>query len=436
MATVDGLAFDRASVSVRSKDADGRLHIEFSPISKANVCGYLGREIPDAEGLGLKPDRLYQLYRDPDELAKGAATFNKIPILNRHIPVSAAAPQKEAIIGATGSDAEFAAPYLKNSLVVWDSAAIDLIESGEQKEISSAYRYAPDMTPGVSPGGERFDGVMRSIRANHVAIVPKGRAGPDVVVGDAALPILTTQKETRRMATKKILSPKAAAAKSALTAHLSALIAQDAELEDVIKLLETLEPDPEAKDDPAEITEDDGAEAQIKAICGGKIPDEDIARIIAMVTPALGDEVVSLGNEVVSDGKDAEAKPEDKKDEGKDGEEKVTKTAMDAAIAAAVKVAEDNTVARLKGARDAERAVEPWVGKLVAMDSADAVYGAALKTLGIDTKGVHPSAYPHILKAQPLPGSRAQTPRMAADAATSSADFSKRFPGAATVRHV
>ena len=47
----DSIAFDRASV--RNYDADGRMHVERTPISKANVCEYWGREIPGAEALGL-----------------------------------------------------------------------------------------------------------------------------------------------------------------------------------------------------------------------------------------------------------------------------------------------------------------------------------------------------------------------------------------------
>jgi Uncharacterized protein conserved in bacteria (DUF2213) len=65
-----GLAFDRASV--RTYDRDGRLHVETSNISKAAVNPYIGREIPDYKALGLDPDRVYQLLRDPDELAEAA----------------------------------------------------------------------------------------------------------------------------------------------------------------------------------------------------------------------------------------------------------------------------------------------------------------------------------------------------------------------------
>lgn len=64
------LAFDRASV--RTYDQDGRLHVAITPISKANVCPYLGSEIPDWEELGLDAQRTYRLLRDPDELARAA----------------------------------------------------------------------------------------------------------------------------------------------------------------------------------------------------------------------------------------------------------------------------------------------------------------------------------------------------------------------------
>lgn len=179
------LAFDRASV--RSMDKDGRLHVEITNISKATVNPYFGYEIPDSEALGLEPSKVYMLLRDPDELAKAAPTSNNIQLLDRHDPVSADSPKPNITIGSTGTDAVFQAPFLKNSLVVWDAEAIKRIESGETQELSCAYRYRADMTSGIYEG-IRYDGVMRDLCFNHVALVERGRAGPDVVVGDAAKP--------------------------------------------------------------------------------------------------------------------------------------------------------------------------------------------------------------------------------------------------------
>jgi len=175
------VALDRASV--RSYDADGRLHVAASNISKACVNPYWGREIPDCRELGLDPNKQYRLLRHPDELAKAADTFNNLPVLSRHVPVSADSHQPYLVIGSTGTDAAFRKPYLTNSLVIWAKPAIDAIESNEQRQLSCAYRYAADMTPGVYEG-ESYDGVMCDIVGNHVALVRDGRAGPEVMVGD------------------------------------------------------------------------------------------------------------------------------------------------------------------------------------------------------------------------------------------------------------
>lgn len=181
--STDRIALDRASV--RRVDQDGRLHVSVSNISKANVCPYQGREIPGYEALGLDANRTYQLLRPADELAKAATTFNNQPILSVHRPHSAEDHRPELVVGSTGTDSKFSDPYLTTSLVIFDGAAIAGIESGQNRELSCGYYYRADMTPG-NYKGTAYDGVMRDIRANHIALVPQGRAGADVMVGDAA----------------------------------------------------------------------------------------------------------------------------------------------------------------------------------------------------------------------------------------------------------
>lgn len=178
------LAYDRAG-SVRSFDDNGRLRVEHTPISKANICTYQGREIPDYAALGLNPDQQYRLLRDPHELAKAAPTFNSLPVLEGHTPTSADAHPRELTVGATMDNAHFEAPYLSVGMVIFDGQMIARIQSGEQRELSCGYAYEADMTPGHYDG-EAYDGRMTHIRGNHVALVSKGRAGPDVLVHDAA----------------------------------------------------------------------------------------------------------------------------------------------------------------------------------------------------------------------------------------------------------
>ena len=136
--------------------------------------GDLGSEIADADRLGLEPQRVYMLLRDPSELDKAKASFNSLPILIGHAPVNADDPQPEIVAGATGSGARFANPYLLNSLVIWRSDAIEAIKNGSNLDLSAGYRYTLDWGPGTFRG-ERYDGTMTRIEGSHVALVREGR---------------------------------------------------------------------------------------------------------------------------------------------------------------------------------------------------------------------------------------------------------------------
>lgn len=61
-------------------------------------------------------------------------------------------------------------------LVIQDADAASKVESGELVELSCGYDIDYDPTPGETPEGERYDGVQRNIRGNHVALLPPGKA--------------------------------------------------------------------------------------------------------------------------------------------------------------------------------------------------------------------------------------------------------------------
>ncbi len=178
------LAMDRGA---RSRDVNGWLHIKDCRISKANVCPYLGKEIPDSEAMGLQPEQVYYLYRDASALRAAAASFERAPLMMTHVAVTADQPNKHQIIGAV-SNVRWQAPYLVGDLTVWDGLGIEAIESERQQELSPGYHYRCEMSPGVHEG-EPFQGRMLDIVANHLAIVDVGRTGPDVLVNDRALQV-------------------------------------------------------------------------------------------------------------------------------------------------------------------------------------------------------------------------------------------------------
>ncbi|SDR17504.1 DUF2213 domain-containing protein [Paraburkholderia tuberum] len=463
------LAFDRESV--RTYDQDGRLHVAMTHISKANVCPYRGDEIPDGEKLGLDPNRVYMLLRDPDELAKGTATANNIPVLDVHLPHSAEDHQPDSVIGSTGTDAAFNAPYLDNSLVIWTQDAIRGVETGAQQEISSSYYYRADMTPGTYEGVP-YDGVMRDIKFNHVAVVKKGRAGPDVMVGDSLLNLNGERPVSKPLSKKAVmakgallavLKPKMAAdaapidldtilagvkrrnwleKKPGIVAAIKAQLAQDADLEDVVELLDRL--DNEQPGDEIAEDDDDPKHTEILDLLRGKVSDEDLAKVQGMLK-ALG--VVAAATDQPPEG-GANNNPANQENKAAipngDNEDKdvVSRAAMDSALRAerelstkkandAARDAEERTIKRLRATQEAEGIVEPYVGKLTAMDSAEAVYRSALDILKVDVKDVHPSAFKALLLAQPKPGD--QTPRrtLARDSAGETPEgFADTFPNA------
>jgi len=442
-----GLAFDRATV--RTIDVDGRMHVEISNISKATVNPYRGSEIPDWEVLGLDANRIYFLLRDPQELEKAAPTFNNIPLLSKHIPVSAAEPQKEFVVGATGSNASYLAPYLKNSLVVWDAVAIALIESDEQKELSSAYRYRADMTPGMYEG-VAYDGVMRDIRGNHVALVEVGRAGPDVVVGDSStlnpseIPKMKLSKTAAVVAgalgahirprlaqdaalgdltpflkgvSRKNLKSEQPRIIRAMQNHFKGKLAQDADLEDLKEVIEVftdpaVAPIGEDEDDdtvePKPVAQDDELMGKIREMLGEKLGPEEAARVMAALgePPAANDEPPHTP--------DTPPGP-------------VTQQAMDQALAKAQKAGEQAAVQRMTAIRTAEQECRPILGEIVAQDSAEAVYKMALDAKGIDLTDTPPSAYRAMVKMALAQDQAPQTPRVAMDSAAQKS-FRDRFP--------
>ena len=383
--TVERLAFDRASV--RSFDGNGRLQVKVSNISKANVCPYFGREIPNYEALGLDPDKIYQLWRHPDELKKAAATFNNIPLLNIHKPDFPGDPPRESRVGVTHSTAEFVHPYLQNGLSVWDNSAIAGIETEEQEELSSSYQYVADMTPGVTPDGEVYDGIMRDIIGNHVALVEKGRAGSDVLVADSLPPELNHMRKHKVAAIRATLKP---------------LLAQDADLEaEVRKALLAL--DEAEKEDEKE----------------NKPADEDDEK----------DKKKTADDEDDEDDKDKKKSADDEDDEEDD---KVSKTAMDSAIRLASDSATKKAAENFRKIREAEQVVRSLIGDVIAMDSADDVYRTALEQSGVDIAGVHPSAFPAMVKMA-ISQKENSRPVIAQDSASVS-DFEKAFPTAGKLK--
>lgn len=190
----------------------------------------------------------------------------------------------------------------------------------------------------------------------------------------------------------------------AIRATLKPLLAQDADLEaEVRKALLALD-EAEKKDEEEKKSADD--------------EDDDEK-----------DKKKTADDEDDEDDKDKKKTADDEDDEEDD---KVSKTAMDSAIRLAADSATKKAAENFRKVREAEQIVRPLIGDVVAMDSAEDVYRTALEQSGVDIAGVHPSAYPAMVKMA-ISQKENSRPVIAQDSASVS-EFEKAFPTAGKLK--
>lgn len=384
--------------SARSYDRNGRLHISKTHITKATVNPYFGMEIPNSEGLGLDPQTIYYMLRSPEELAKAAPTFERIQILIKHKPILNTDPPKMITVGTTGSDVHFDAPYLDADVALWDDQAIAGVETETQQEWSCAYRYVAIMTPGIFEG-QRYDGMMTEIEADHLALVEAGRAGSDVIAADEEIKIMKPTK----LGTALIATLGGMSAKLALDSALPALVGQAVKKTfnkaDVSAKLIAMDADLK----PAAIT------AVIDSLLAMDEEKEHPKDCDCKECKIAADE----------------AEEEEKKKkiaEDAEADEKEKKIAADAEKK--LEGAMDSFRKDLREANEARLAVRPVVGEVIAQDSAAEIYGFALDHMKVDHAGV--TGVPALKSLFTLAHSRSAVP--VALIAQDSAGAAARFP--------
>ena len=419
--TANLIAFDRASA--RRIDDDGRMHVAQSNISKAVVNPYYGSEIPRFAELGLDPQKIYYLLRDPVELERAADSFNNLPLMLKHVHQKAGDPQTDIIVGSI-SDASYDHPYLRASMCIWDERGIAAVETKTMVELSSSYHYEAVMEPGEFEG-KPYDGRMTNIRGNHLALVESGRAGPDVVVADANP--FTNKQEAPVMKKTKLgiallaalsgVAPKLAQ-DSALAAQVggakkkgfkredivAAIVAMDGEvdteqLDNIIDAVLDVEQDPSPQDLTATATDNDPStdpkHAEIIDFLRGKgLTPEDLEAVGAMLS--------------------AKESPgaTDEDPEGFMKEEDV-KTAMDSMKASLTA----DLTKQFREMDAAKAAVRPVVGDVIAMDSAAQVYRFALDHMKIEHKDTPDAGLANLFKVASSVSAKSATPQVAHDAA-------------------
>lgn len=167
------------TISVRRYDLGQITSIERTPqgflkvpgfATRTGVFTYIGQNGAVRREL-RHPDDVF----DPESLA----TLKNAPVTLEHPPVMLTpANVKDYMKGYTTDRVEVNRDLVETDLIIAVADAIKAVEDDGMRELSSGYLADLEEVPGVYNGND-YDCRQRNIKYNHLAIVKKGRAGPE-----------------------------------------------------------------------------------------------------------------------------------------------------------------------------------------------------------------------------------------------------------------
>lgn len=209
------IAYYGAQISPNmTRTPEGYLICRNVPINRTGDQEYAARELQ----LDGDPDRLVIVHRYPEDVFDPAAmaSFEGKDVTQGHPPENLT-PENQAA---------YSKGHIENVRRVGDATVADLfikdaglasdVENGVIREVSCGYLcdYVPD--------GDGYK--QQRIRGNHVAVVPRGRAGHDVAIKDAAHEAEKGRNNTMSKFAHAILTAFGMAAKDASEEEMKELV--------------------------------------------------------------------------------------------------------------------------------------------------------------------------------------------------------------------
>ena len=303
------------------------------PIARTGPQDYLAREMM----LDGDPERVVTVQRYPEDVFEAAtlASFEGKPVTEGHPPENVSPENYAAYTKGHVQNVRRSGEYIVADLYINDANLAEEVRNNVKREVSCGYlcSYVPD------GAGYR----QSNIRGNHVAVVPKGRAGSTVAIQDTAPEAEKGGNKHMNEFWKSVL-------------HAFGMAAKDASPEELDKMVETtataLDAEPAEKAPEAAPAEEKPAEDEMieKAPKGDDLGSK-LDRIIAMLeAKSRGGE----GEHRLHDESDIDEEIKrllGKEEEGKSITIPVENDCMDAA-------AKDAAVAVLRKVRPAVAAIE------------------------------------------------------------------------------
>lgn len=229
-----------------TESPEGFLICHDVPIARTGPQEYRARELQ----LDGDPERIITVNRHPEDVFEDAtlASFEGKPITEDHPPENVGPENYAAYTKGHVQNVRRQGDYIIADLYINDAQLADEVKNGLKREVSCGYlcNYVPD--------GESYR--QTAIRGNHVAVVPKGRAGREVAIKDAAAQAEKGLKQMKKETKEALYRFFGLAANDAAPEELEQLT------KDVSTVADALDAEPaEAPEaEPAEKTEDEMVE--------------------------------------------------------------------------------------------------------------------------------------------------------------------------------
>lgn len=161
---------------------DGYLVADVRTARAGNIQVYRGAEVGKPE---METVRVYRPEETVfDKAAMASFAYKPVTVLHPKDLVTADNWRDHAV-GITGGEIARDGEFLRMPMCLMDADAIAVVEDGT-RELSCGYTCDLAWEPGETPGGEKYDAKVVRIMGNHLAVVPKGRAGSECRIGDRA----------------------------------------------------------------------------------------------------------------------------------------------------------------------------------------------------------------------------------------------------------
>ncbi len=215
-----------------TKKPNGGIICTGVPVARTGTQEYLARELQ----LDGDPERIIPVRREPEEVFSPAAlaSFEGCAVTDGHPPENVTAENFSAYVRGHAQNVRRSGDYVVADLHIDDAALASDVLNHVKRQVSCGYlcTYAAD--------GNGY--AQKGILGNHIAIVPRGRAGSSVSIKDAAQEAEKGRKYMSKF-TEAILAAFGMAAKEAETQEeVNALVATAAT---------ALDAEPAAAADPA-----------------------------------------------------------------------------------------------------------------------------------------------------------------------------------------